>query len=277
MGQAPSAFQVTSSSALPESRKSIRRSKTRRSTRSLPSTQCVSRNHLMQHNEPKGRSCKDCGLVDPTANLPLNLITSDNWVRNAAPYYVETKLKTVSGPRSLDLSLRRHVDKVNTCSRFQYVPVKMFILQKYDLLRRNVQRGDSWSEVASDMYRFTRNSHPRCCRLKTNVEERRKCSSNLNSSFNDIICFYGLLGPLREESLMRPSSQNSSVCSRNSTSIAAVSKRASQPASSINHRPPKNVGQTEMQWSYNGLTPSIPHTQIVSCYSNCVYASQGSV
>ncbi|CDW60012.1 hypothetical protein TTRE_0000835501 [Trichuris trichiura] len=76
----------------------------------------------MQHNEPKGRSCKDCGLVGPTKNLAPNLVISDNWIRNAAPYYVETKLKTVTGPRSLDLSLRRHVDKRNTGSLFKYVP-----------------------------------------------------------------------------------------------------------------------------------------------------------
>uniref|UniRef100_A0A5S6QDP1 Uncharacterized protein n=1 Tax=Trichuris muris TaxID=70415 RepID=A0A5S6QDP1_TRIMR len=243
MGQAPSSIQVSSSSAVSEGRKSARSSKARHSTRSLPDARCVARNHRARCNEPSSRSCNDCRRDGQPSNLAADLVVADKWIRNAAPYYVESKVKTVSGPRSLDLNVRRHMDKVNAGF----------------LIQRNAERDDCWSDVASDMYRFTRGSQSKSSRLKRKVEERRKWSK-----------------PFCEENPLCYVSQNMGSLHVNSTCKAGAPKRASRSVSIVNHKSFKNFGITEKQLSNDGFIPPAQPGQLQRHSANAVSPSRSN-
>ncbi|VDP45692.1 unnamed protein product [Soboliphyme baturini] len=134
----------------------VRDPKGRHSIRSLPGS-CTadsrsrSQRKLIQANGgtgvPSSQSCyamKDGGKDDflmPAVHAKLSYCDNSNvWSRNAAPYYVESKVQKKKGPRSLDIT---------------YKASKYERHNKHPAVSANVCE-DSWSDVASDMYRLDR-------------------------------------------------------------------------------------------------------------------------
>ncbi|KRY52277.1 hypothetical protein T03_13641 [Trichinella britovi] len=146
MGQSPSApIDVVSSNT-----RSDRDAKARQSTRSLPDSQAwIKASSKHASDELKRFSSATTTQQRPSdlSNFSTGVLNRQHpcWNRSAAPYYVESKVKTTTGPRSLDINVKalyrdqRSARDLRVC--------------------REEQMDDCWSDVASDMYRLNRNGN----------------------------------------------------------------------------------------------------------------------
>ncbi|OUC47089.1 hypothetical protein D917_07200 [Trichinella nativa] len=107
MGQSPSApIDVVSSNT-----RSDRDAKARQSTRSLPDSQAwIKASSKHASDELKRFSSATTTQQRPSdlSNFSTGVLNRQHpcWNRSAAPYYVESKVKTTTGPRSLDINVK---------------------------------------------------------------------------------------------------------------------------------------------------------------------------
>ncbi|XP_003373743.1 hypothetical protein Tsp_10716 [Trichinella spiralis] len=157
MGQSPSApIDVVSSNA-----RSDRDAKARQSTRSLPDSQAwIKASSKHASDELKRFSSATTTQQRPSdlSNFSTGVLNRQHpcWNRSAAPYYVESKVKTTTGPRSLDINVKALYRDQRSARDLRFPFFSSHVLPSYS---REEQMDDCWSDVASDMYRLNRNGN----------------------------------------------------------------------------------------------------------------------